>query len=301
MPNWLRHRYGELRFRLVDWICLGYMALIGVLVLIFHQSIAGWPIHIAIHLLLIVAGLEIIRLGERHAGNGWLWFLRTFYPVIFILYGWDELNHLVLMAFDSFWLTDFLVQADVWLFGAHPTVWVEQYYLPWLDELVSVLNVSYYLFIPIATLPLFFSGKREATLAAFAIASLTYFTNLLLFYLLPSVCPRMIADLTALHAFDYSGYVFADLVRFFQRNASVQGGCFPSSHVSMSFAWAFAAWRYHRPLAYVLLPMAIGVAISTVYLRYHHAVDPIVGLLLAVFCTWLAIWLLQRRGEDPVE
>lgn len=293
-------RFSRVRFRLMDICCLSYMAILALLLPFFHREVPFWPSNFAIHAIFVFGGLELIRLGETRSQNLFFKTLRTFYPVIFILYGWDELNEMARMFSGSFWMTDFLVSADEKLFGVHPTVWMQQFYAPWLDEIMCFLYAGYYLMIPLATLPLFIRGKQRETMAVLSIGTLTYFANFALFYILPSVCPRAIPWLDSLHAADYSGYLFASIIRFLQQGGSVVGGCFPSSHVSASFVWAFAAWRYNRKMGYLLLPLALGVALSSVYLRYHHAVDPITGLILAVVVYFIAIFVLRKRAEDPL-
>ena len=43
------------------------------------------------------------------------------------------------------------------------------------------------------------------------------------------------------------------------------------------------AFRFARPLLPVLLPVACGLMLATVYLRFHYVVDVIGGVLLAGF------------------
>ncbi|MFQ5853673.1 MAG: phosphatase PAP2 family protein, partial [Candidatus Binatia bacterium] len=274
--NW-KHRYRYIRFRFVDFCCLGYMAFIALALPFFHREVADWPVDFLVHVCLVVAALEFIRLGETHPQNKVLWTIRTFYPVAFYSYGWIELDHMVRMFLGSYWATDFLVKADKVIFGVHPTLWAKQLFTPWLDELMSIFYSVYYFFMPLVTLPLYFQGKREETIAAFSIVTFTYFMNFLLFYSLPALGPKMIPWIEELHTAEYTGYLVSSFNRFVQANGSVMGGAFPSSHVSGALVWSLTAWRYNRRFGYLLLPMVLGVAISTVYLGYHHAVDPTSG------------------------
>jgi membrane-associated phospholipid phosphatase len=109
----------------------------------------------------------------------------------------------------------------------------------------------------------------------------------------------MTESLDALHTRRYSGYVVAEITRFIQAQGSVRGGTFPSSHISEALAWALMAFRYNRKVGVVLLPAVLGVAVSTVYLGYHHALDPIAGLLLGALLYPVGLKIIQARGEDP--
>ncbi|MDZ7268403.1 MAG: phosphatase PAP2 family protein [candidate division KSB1 bacterium] len=294
-------RYSGLHFRLMDILAIGYLALLAVLLPFFHHHVPNWPQDAAIHLILVVSFLEIIRTGEKHPRTRLLWFLRTFYPLVVMFYGYFEMNHMNRMFTGDYSATETLVQLDKLLFGVHPTIWVQQFYRPWLDELMNVFYVSYYLFLPLATLPLFLRGKFAETMAALAIVTLCYCANFVLFYAFPSLCPRMIDSLNALRTTEYSGYLFGPLTRHLQAQGAIAGGCFPSTHVSGAMAWALTTWRFNRRLSCLLLPLAFGVALATVYLGYHHAVDPLAGILLAFAAYAAGVAILRRRGEDPAQ
>lgn len=69
---------------------------------------------------------------------------------------------------------------------------------------------------------------------------------------------------------------------------------FPSLHVAVSafillFDRRFATWRYR-----VYLPAAVGLWISTVYLRFHYGVDVLAGALLAAVGLSVAFALAAR-------
>ncbi|MDH7512024.1 MAG: phosphatase PAP2 family protein [Clostridiales bacterium] len=296
---WFTRRYAQARFRLVDFNCLAYFGVIAFLLIFFHRTVPAWPTYVLIHALVIVAILEIVRLGESLPRRRGLWFLRTFYPVAAILIGWSEIDALVRMFFGGYWATDLLIRADVMVFGVHPTVWVQKFYRPWLDELMAVCYSGYYLFLPLATLPLFIKKKYEETLAVFSVSTFVLFINYFLFYLMPVLSPVMTESLDALHTRRYSGHILAEITRFLQDHGSVRGGTFPSSHISQALAWALMAFRYNRKMGRILLPVVLGVAVSTVYLGYHHALDPIAGLLLGALLYPVGIKIIKARGEDP--
>jgi membrane-associated phospholipid phosphatase len=291
---WQR-RYGFIHWRLADYLALGYMAVLAILLPCFHHHVPHWPKDFVIHLAFVLAGIEIVRLGEKHPRHHALYFLRTFYPLAVIFYGYFEMNHMNRMFSGSYWAMDALIAIDAWLFGGHPTVWVQRLYTPALDELMNFFYVSYYAFAPLATLPLFLRGKREETHAVFGIVTLAYVGNFVLFYIFPSLCPRMIPELEALRFADYSGYFIASLTKYFQSEGAIAGACFPSTHVSGAMAWSLAAWRYNRKLSYIMLPLALGVGLATVYLGYHHALDPIVGIVWA----WAAYRIATKHNHRP--
>ena len=75
---------------------------------------------------------------------------------------------------------------------------------------------------------------------------------------------------------------------------------FPSLHAAVSLLSLGLAWRFTRPLFFILLPVALGLWVSTIYLRHHFVVDLIAGFALAPAAYALAPkldawWTLRRR------
>lgn len=70
---------------------------------------------------------------------------------------------------------------------------------------------------------------------------------------------------------------------------------FPSLHVAVSafillFDRRFALWRYR-----LYLPAAIGLWISTLYLRFHYGIDVLGGALLAIVGLYVAFSMARRH------
>ena len=295
--NAITKRYANLKFRLVDFNCIGYFGLIGFLLIFFHKTVNNWYFFILIHIGIIFAVLEIIRIYEKLPGKIFLKFVRIFYPVILFLFGWKEIDLLVRIFYGNYWATDYVIQLEKSIFGLCPTLWFQQFLRPWLDEIMNFIYNSYYFFMPAVSLTLFFKKKYAAAYAAFFIGTAVHFSNFVLFYLFPVIGPQEV--FAELQPLKFSGYFFGEITRILQANGSVKGGAFPSSHVSAAFAWSFIALRYERNLGYLLLPLAIGICIAPVYLGYHYAVDTIFGFVLCLIVIPIALKILQIRNEDP--
>jgi membrane-associated phospholipid phosphatase len=296
-------RYRQTRYRVLDALTMGYMAATGALLLLLGYGQHGWLLGVLLHFAYVVFGLEIVRAQQLGPDNRLLLFLRTFYPAFIIIYGFFDVSRLqALISRDTFWATDAIADLDYAIFNCHPTVWIQRLQRPWLDELVCFFNVSYYVLGFIFAVPLLLRGRREEAWAGASVALFTYVVNYTLFVLLPAVGPRMIPDIEALRApHELSGGPFVWIHTLLQGDhGAVRGNAFPSAHVSASVAWAVVAWRYERAVSVPLWILTLGTAFSTVYLGYHHAIDPIAGFLLGVVCSWAGLRLIQRRGEDPL-
>lgn len=296
---WSR-RYSGVRFRLMDINLSVYMGSIGLLVIFFRKNVDNWPVHVLIHLGFVIGVLEVVRLGEKHPQNKILSILRAFYPITIFLYAWEELGSLQSMIFGSFWFTETLVRWDKLIFGVHPTVWLQNLYTPWLDELMNFIYASYYTFFLLVPLIFYIRKKKEVTYAIYSFATFTYMSNFFIFYFLPALGAKPAPMLAGLHVKEHTGFLFVELNRIIQAKGGIECGAFPSSHVAGALVWALSALRYDRKLGYVVLPFAIGIGFATVYMTLHHAVDPISGYIWGTFSFFLALKLIKIRGEDPL-
>ncbi len=79
--------------------------------------------------------------------------------------------------------------------------------------------------------------------------------------------------------------------------------CFPSGHTAVTLIVIMLCYRYARGLFWVLLPVAIGLILSTVFLRLHYVADIMAGAVLAGV-VMIAVDLIRhswlRRIEDPI-
>ena len=280
----------------MDYIIIGYILTLGFIVIPFHfdhylnQNVPRWWIYPVSHLVLAFLIIELLRFATKYP-SGILTFLRTFYPVALLTFGWSELNNLVTILF-SYWANSLVINLDKAIFAVHPTVWIEQLFTPWLTELMNFVYVTYFLYIPICGFSLYFRGMKKETLDFLFLVFLTYTTSFILFILFPAEGAWII--LKHLHTIQHEGGFFMRLVQFIQQQGSVRGGALPSSHVSAAFTIVWATIRYQRRLGLILLPFAFAMALSTVYLRYHHAVDALGGIIWGTTMYWVGIVVLKR-------
>ncbi|MBN1894246.1 phosphatase PAP2 family protein [bacterium] len=233
--------------------------------------------------------------GNAPAVRFLLRFLRMYYPMLLLIFAWTEIGKLINLIF-PFWLNRFVVAADLWLFGVHPTVWIERIFNRPLTEAMNFFYFSYYLFVPIATFPLYFKGKVQETFDMLFLFFLSYLASYILFMIFPAEGPRFI--LNHLHTHEPSGGIFLKLNSLFQSRAEIRGGCIPSSHVSVATTAVLACFRMNRPAAFILLFLTAGIAMATVYCRYHHAVDSLTGLAAGFLFYWAGSRFLKNRRNQ---
>jgi len=74
---------------------------------------------------------------------------------------------------------------------------------------------------------------------------------------------------------------FFQLMAWIYRTFESPGAAMPSSHVAIALCTVFFSFRYLRKIRYVHLVMAVMLCLSTIYCRYHYAVDVVAGVLTA--------------------
>ena len=72
-------------------------------------------------------------------------------------------------------------------------------------------------------------------------------------------------------------------------NAAVRGGCMPSSHFGVGLVIQLFCFKYYRKAAWMILPIVIGLAIGTVWGRFHYVSDVVAGTLIGLGAT-LGVW-----------
>ncbi len=72
---------------------------------------------------------------------------------------------------------------------------------------------------------------------------------------------------------------------------------FPSGHTMIAAAVLLVAWKRDRKFFFALLPVGIGLILSTVYCRYHYVVDVLAGLALAFLTVPLGDRIYDRAAS----
>ncbi|MBI2922696.1 MAG: phosphatase PAP2 family protein [Planctomycetes bacterium] len=235
------------------------------------------------------------------ARSGVLWVLRHWYPVLFFGMFFFESGVLV-PALNGSSFDDLLVRIDRAICGTDPTVWMQKIHHPALSELLMLCYVSYY-FIPlvVGAALMVRHGVRAYHLALTAI-SLSFYASYIGYLLVPAIGPRF----TLPHDLDLHGVFAFEAIRSFLHAAEGRmPDCFPSGHTAVTLISLWFAWKWHRRVFWVLLPIGVGLIFSTVYLRYHYVVDLVAAVPFTVVPILITAPLARAwdrlRGEPAAE
>ena len=257
-----------------DKLFLVYLAINSAIILLHAKDVPGWGWllagnGLAVAMLALMARAPLTRLAI---------FLGGAYPIILTAAYYTQLGIINLNVGRLF---DGLVQRwEVMLFGSQVSVtWHEAMPSTLLSFVLHFCYGSYYWILVLPALFLFFRRSRDSFERGVFIMTLGFYVCYVIFSLFPVAGPRYfygnatgpIADVAT-----------ARVVHWLTEGGSAIGTAFPSSHVAATWCAVWALWRDARRLALLVAPVALGLAIGTVYGQFHYAIDAVVGAVLGV-------------------
>ena len=192
-----------------------------------------------------------------------------------------------------------LVRIDRAVLGVDAAVWIGRFASPLLSWVMATCYGAYFI-IP-GALAAFLYAAGPAARGLFrdyiVAGSLTAVLGFVGYLLVPAVGPYVFqADLfpTRLPGGGYSP-VFLQAVDDFR---GIGRDCFPSLHAAhMTVALVFAH-RFRRALFVAMLPVGLGLYVSTIYLRMHYVTDVVAGIALGAVAIFAAPRLNRLMGTS---
>ena len=194
---------------------------------------------------------------------------------------------------------------DEWMFGVSPTVWAEKFYHPAVTDWLSFAYMNYFWITVVLVIFLYAKKEFRAYRTVMLTMMLCYYFGYLLYILLPAAPPRLaLADLYTIDIWKGTSLLSAGSRQVIISAASARGA-FPSLHCTITFMTLGMAWRFHKGLFWIFLPIGISLITATVYLRHHYVIDIYAGLFLAIFAWWFAprvdTWWHARQQKRGIE
>jgi membrane-associated phospholipid phosphatase len=271
------------RLNLVDKSTLVYNAIVVVIIILFSSRIPSWHWIVLVNLGTIAAILLFFSQITEES-HGLLRLLRNFYPVLFFFAGYEQTGRMNRIFFSEF-LDPWFQGIEYRIFGLQPAVVLaERFPQWWLNEYMHLAYFSYYLLFP--SLGLIFYLRRDRRL--FQNYMLTLCNSFYVYFLTYIALP--VEGATSFGtAGTASGGPFTEIMKVIYDHFEPPGAAFPSSHVGIAVLVLIYAFRYlPRGVSSVYAVFCVSLTISTVYCRYHYAIDVIAGLVTGVFLT--AFW-----------
>ena len=284
-------------YTFVDYATQGYIALVGLLILAFHnERVPAWHLLLPVHLVVFGAVHALIVARARRPANRVLDFLRHFYPVL-LYTGFYRETGILNEMFTPTYLDPYFIWIEEWFFGFQPSLAFMQA-LPYLafSELMYGAYFSYYIMIVGVGLALFLRDRTQF-FHYVSVVSFVFYCCYLLYIFLPVSGPRLFSrevDGFRLGA-EYLAWgaahplpaavtrgVFYRIITAIYAGFEPAGAAMPSSHVAVALTTVWFSYRYLPRIRHVHLVAAILLCASTVYCRFHYAVDIVAGIAIAV-------------------
>lgn len=180
-----------------------------------------------------------------------------------------------------------LSRLDRTLFRGDPSVWLERCARPWITEVMQLAYLAYYV-LPLVLLGILYRrGEEQAFDRCVVALLLSHYLAFIGYLAVPALGPRFL--LAGEYRTELPGLLIAGPIRaLLDALEGIKRDAFPSGHTSAILITVFYAARFTPEQIPWVAPIAGLMILSTVYLRYHYAVDVLAGALLAAFCVLLA-------------
>lgn len=295
-------------YRFIDVATQGYVALVGLLVLFFHnETVPQWRWLVLGHLGLV--GVIHLLICEEATGRHGplLRFVRHFYPILLYVPIYNETGHLNQM-FATGMLDPWFIRLEERLFGGQPSLlFMDKLPYLWVSEVFYVAYFSYYIMITGCGLALYRQDRRQF-FHYITLVSMVFYACFLVYIFLPVVGPRIFyrdfgdfdlpAAVMPMRVPEFPAAVqqgpFFQIMALIYHHFETPGAAFPSSHVAVAVTTLYFSWRYIRAIRWVHAVVVVLLCLSTVYCRYHYAVDIPGGLVMAGVVIWGGNHLKRR-------
>jgi membrane-associated phospholipid phosphatase len=265
----------------IQGLTLFFLCGLILLTLIFQRQIPLWR-SLLLRYTMLLGLLFVLKLSSdrKRIGKTSEFFLQ-FSPILFVIFIYESLGDLIQHLQPD--IDPLLIRIDFFIFGVHPTLWMEQWISPWLTDIMSLAYLSYY-FLPVIFIAALYLKDRMLEFdEAMFILAFGYYVSFIGYILFPAVGPRY--SLTPLYSIPLEGSFLTDFVRdVLNALEHNKRDCMPSGHTQIVLMVLYLAHRYERGLFYLFFPIICGLILSTVYLRYHYVIDLFAGVAFATIC-----------------
>lgn len=286
------------RINLLDFLTSAFITIIILLLILFYYRFPNGLRTLLGYIILLLLVLFISYARQRWREIKMVRALCDLSPIFFILAVFELLGGITPYLRPD--IDSLLIKADLALFGVHPTVWMEDFFIPWVADILALAYISYY-FIPlILVLILYFKGRSNEFFLTAGTLLLGYYICYIIYIFMPAIGPRF--TLASLQQIPLNGGIIMNtIVDTLNALEGNKRDCFPSGHTQIVLISLWFAFRYRRPLFWIYLPIIIALIISTVYLRYHYVIDLVAGIAAAgitiLLGQFLWSWWADQRGD----
>jgi len=278
-----------------EWVTIGYLSWMLVLLCAFHRNIPYAARYFALHVT-IAAGIVCLAWMGARSENRAVQFTRHWYPLALYIFFFEELQGLVHAIFPN-WFDRWLIQFDYNFAGVHPAAWMARFATPALNDFMQFSYMTYFPYLVILPAILYIQKQRAAFWTVMVSTAIAHYSVYVIAVLFPVESPYF--ALASLNLPQLPGGAFTTTIEFIERFGRVHGAAFPSAHVAGSMVALLAARRYKPCLFWICLPFFLSMCVATVYGRYHYLADVLAGIVVGATGWAAGQWVMERAGAVP--
>ncbi|MBN2371254.1 MAG: phosphatase PAP2 family protein [Vicinamibacteria bacterium] len=174
-----------------------------------------------------------------------------------------------------------LVAIDQWLFGVQPCIWAERFIDPTLTEIMTFFYGNFIWIAPFVPAVLLMQRRGSQFRESMLGIVVCFYLGYALYVVFPAAPPRLyLAHAFTTNLRGHPNLLFHASEKTLELLPADSRAAFPSLHAAVSLLALIYALRHLRRLVWLLLPLVLGLWISTIYLRHHYVIDLLAGWLL---------------------
>ncbi len=289
-----------------DILIILFSCLLTIINLVFASRIPNWGLLIGINVgaTILIVALAVTR---HRTGSKFLGYIHDWYHGPLVFFTFKELYYMIKPIHFGKDYDDWLIAADHWLFGVHPTQWIYQFHHPVLTELLQIAYTSFYFLFLIVGYEFYRKGQMDLFLYFMFTCIYGFFLSYLGYFIFPAIGPRFTLHDFSMIDTDLPGLWLTPLFRAFVNlgesipmgvpnavsMAASQRDVFPSGHTMMTLVLIYLASHWKVRSRYVMYTVGTMLIIATVYQRYHYVIDLVAGAVFMFICVRTS-WPLYR-------
>ncbi|MBN2601148.1 MAG: phosphatase PAP2 family protein [Candidatus Marinimicrobia bacterium] len=277
----------------VDYLVLIFSALAAIISLIFY-NILGQPLLFIFFDIGLFSLLYFLIVYEKRDFNTTGYWLHCWLPIISVAVFYTQATSYDNLIFKETFDPP-LLYWDRNLFGnlSQMDSFPGNHLL--FDELMHIFYFSYYMILFIPGMIMLSLRSPKAHELCFSL-TLMLVVHFIFFILFPSDGP------IANHSMIFKkGFISIPMMNFIYKIGGKQGGgAFPSTHVAVTvliFLYSYSELKKYRPL---MIFIATGITIATVYCSYHYTIDALAGLINGLLFYFIGKWIYVN-WDHPAE
>ena len=233
--------------------------------------------------------------NDRSSANVWvsevITIIRDWLPFLLFLFFYATFTWAIWSSIQPHTFDAALLRIDERLFGVTPSVVMQRWISPGLTSFMSLCYAAHLVLPPLVAAMWY--GKNVRVFREMLLAILICGAIGTVGYLfVPAVGPGV--AFPHLYTKTLSGSLYRPIIDWMDR-ARAPRDVFPSLHIAVSAIVFWYAARRSRLLFWCVAPFIAGNWVSTLYLRYHYAIDDLAGFVVAAGSIGLAMAALAAE------